>query len=176
MPEKTSSFLKSPQTWIIVILLAVIAAFAFSHFNKPKPNRLQQAAAYFDAIEAEERAEAEKEKARLAEIEAAKAAEEKRIVEANVEVEKLRRLVEETAPIREKSREQSRYQYANKQECFQQGQLTTCMVTCQDQYGSKIRESMNAGYNSAANGWNHYSLSGTYGSLSSVFQAVCSSK
>ena len=62
MPEKTSSFLKNPQTWIIVILLAVIAAFAFSHFNKPKPNRLQQAAAYFDAIEAEERAEAEKEK------------------------------------------------------------------------------------------------------------------
>lgn len=57
-------FWQVPQNWIIAFLVVGIAGyFAYREFSKPKINRLQQASAYFDALEAEERAEAEKQAA-----------------------------------------------------------------------------------------------------------------
>ncbi|EIA3112218.1 tetratricopeptide repeat protein [Vibrio cholerae] len=57
-------FWQVPQNWIIASLVVGIAGyFAYQEFSKPKVNRLQQASAYFDALEAEERAEAEKQAA-----------------------------------------------------------------------------------------------------------------
>ncbi|MGN5051821.1 tetratricopeptide repeat protein [Aeromonas veronii] len=57
-------FWQVPQNWIIALLVVGIAGyFAYQEFSKPKVNRLQQASAYFDALEAEERAEAEKQAA-----------------------------------------------------------------------------------------------------------------
>lgn len=57
-------FWQVPQNWIIAFLEVGIAGyFAYREFSKPKINRLQQASAYFDALEAEESAEAEKQAA-----------------------------------------------------------------------------------------------------------------
>lgn len=178
MPEKTSSFLKNPQTWIIVILLAVIAAFAFSHFNKPKTNRLQQAAAHFDAIEAEERAEAEKEKARLAEIAAAKAAEEAKVAaqQAKDAEEKLKQQSARVASTYQQAANQpSRYQFVNQESCNRQDQVVSCTITCQDQYGNQKRLGKSAYYVPVSRTWGSYDMSGTYGSLTAIFMAMCSS-
>ncbi|GIA08357.1 hypothetical protein VCSRO83_3759 [Vibrio cholerae] len=45
------------------MVVGIAGYFAYQEFSKPKVNRLQQASAYFDALEAEERAEAEKQAA-----------------------------------------------------------------------------------------------------------------
>ena len=59
MTEKKRAW-QAPQNWVIALLLLGIAGyFAIHYLHKPKVNRLQQATAYFDALEAEERAERE---------------------------------------------------------------------------------------------------------------------
>ena len=59
MTEKKRAW-QVPQNWVIALLLLGIAGyFAIHYLHKPKVNRLQQATAYFDALEAEERAERE---------------------------------------------------------------------------------------------------------------------
>lgn len=85
MSEKTP-FWKLPQNYIIAILLLGITGYIGYQQLQPKTNKLAQASAYFDSIDAEERAEAEKkraaeekEKARLAAIEMEKAKEEARL-------------------------------------------------------------------------------------------------
>ncbi len=87
MSEKTP-FWKQPQNYIIAILLLGITGYIGYQQLQPKTNKLAQASAYFDAIDAEERAEAEKkraaeekEKARLAAIEMEKAKEEARVAQ-----------------------------------------------------------------------------------------------
>lgn len=176
MPEKTSSFLKSPQAWIIVILLAVIAAFAFSHFNKPKPNRLQQAAAHFDAIEAEERAEAEKEKARLAEIAAAKAEAEAKAAADKLRLEEASRLAREaTAYLKQQNTQNqqapSRYAYFNTNGCSSDNRLTSCYVICRDQYESSKELYMSANFYPSTSEWSMGD--GFHRSLESAFNSEC---
>ena len=59
MTEKKRAW-QVPQNWVIALLLLGIAGyFAIHYLHKPKVNRLQQATAYFDALEAQERAERE---------------------------------------------------------------------------------------------------------------------
>jgi predicted membrane-bound mannosyltransferase len=175
MPTATPlSLWKSPQTWIIVILLAVIAAFAFAHFNKPKANRLQQASAYFDALDAEDRAKAEQEKARVAKEQAAKAEEEAkaaRVQAAKAEAQAKASRQREVQQTQVQSTNNSDSWHYSDHRSWCTGTSFYCPVTCSNGRGGTREITVHVDLMESGGGW--YSDGVVKSSPEALYQYAC---
>lgn len=187
MSEKTP-FWKQPQNYIIAILLLGIGGYIGYQQLQPKTNKLAQASAYFDAIDAEERAEAEKkraaeekEKARLAAIEMERAKEEARIAQQKVKAAEERARQERASQAardavaymnnQQQQQSPSLYSYTNTEGCSSDNRLTSCYVICRDQYGSTKRVYMSANFYPSTSEWS--TGDGFHRSIESAFNAEC---
>ncbi|MBE3670631.1 hypothetical protein BOO25_17030 [Vibrio navarrensis] len=169
-------FWQVPQNWIIASLVVGIAGyFAYQEFSKPKVNRLQQASAYFDALEAEERAEAEKQAALKAKQQA------KQALAQAAQAKKEAQAAQERANQAQQQKQQMYAQNArnwvlNKVDsCFDQNnEFSTkwCDITCVN--GNGDYESKQGVWVSFVNGsWSGSAAPGVHSSPTAYYQAVC---
>lgn len=188
MSEKTP-FWKQPQNYIIAILLLGIAGYIGYQQLQPKTNKLAQASAYFDAIDAEERSEAEKkraaeekEKARLAAIEMEKAKEEVRIAQQKARIaEEEKQAIKKQAKERQQATNNSSaklWTLENIGYCTPLNSGTTfCDVTCVNGLGQKLNVSgLLLNYTEHWGWYNQQQVSGYHKTRLSFFQAYCASK
>lgn len=189
MSEKTP-FWKQPQNYIIAILLLGIAGYIGNQQLQPKTNKLAQASAYFDAIDAEERAEAEKkraaeekEKARLAAIEMEKAKEEARIAQQKAkQAEQQAQLAKaQQQNIQRQAQQQQQAAYnANANNWMVQtlrhcigSSVVTCDLICVNGNGTTRTVSASVYY---VNNWYMGNeVNGTFSTTNQYYQAVCQS-
>ncbi|HAS3607248.1 tetratricopeptide repeat protein [Vibrio cholerae] len=183
-------FWQVPQNWIIALLVVGIAGyFAYQEFSKPKVNRLQQASAYFDALEAEERAEAEKQAALKAKQQAeqalAQAAQAKKEAQtAQNEAQAAKERANQAQQQANAAEQQKQQMYArnarnwvlNKVDsCFDQNnEFSTkwCDITCVN--GNGDYESKQGVWVSFVNGsWSGSAAPGVHSSPTAYYQAVC---
>lgn len=190
MSEKTP-FWKQPQNYIIAILLLGIAGYIEYQQLQPKTNKLAQATAYFDAIDAEERADAEKnraveekEKARLAAIEMEKAKEEARIAQQKAkEAEQQAQLAKaQQQNIQRQAQQQQQAAYnANAsnwmmhqiKNCHRAGESTNCELVCVN--GNGITQSFWTSITYKSGYYYGYPSPGSYRTSTEYYQNACQS-
>ncbi|ENM5742688.1 hypothetical protein V9N60_001981 [Vibrio metoecus] len=175
-------FWQVPQNWIIASLVVGIAGyFAYLEFSKPKVNRLQQASAYFDALEAEERAEAEKQAALKAKQQAeqalAQAAQAKK--EAQAAKERANQ-AQQQANAAEQQKQQMYAQNARNwvlretQYCNSYSDNSiNCDVICVNGNGQERKKSSLFAMFDSAVGWYGSDAPRYYSSYTAYYQAVC---
>lgn len=176
MSEKTP-FWKQPQNYIIAILLLGIAGYIGFQQLQPKTNKLAQASAYFDSLEAEERAEAEQKRAAL-EIEKARLvleAAEKAKEEAEAAETKARLAAQQAREATQQAETQvaqPNYWYFNNVTYCTDTDYVICDIICSNpSYGdTKITTSITR-YDGG--GWGGGNVDGIFDSQQAVFQAEC---
>ena len=200
MTEKKRAW-QVPQNWVIALLLLGIAGyFAIHYLHKPKVNRLQQATAYFDALEAQERAEREHQAAlqaqqqataeRLAAQQAQQAAAQARqqAEEANRQVAQAQQQADQAKASAQaaQQRQQQAYAQNGRQWMLQSTENCTevngvdypryfCNVICVNGNGqTQTRKRVMTWYQSGL-GWIGYrdDATGSYSSQTAFYQAVC---
>lgn len=200
MTEKKRAW-QVPQNWVIALLLLGIAGyFAIHYLHKPKVNRLQQATAYFDALEAQERAEREHQAAlqaqqqataeRLAAQQAQQAAAQARqqAEEANRQVAQAQQQADQAKASAQEAQQRQQQAYAQngRQWMLQSTENCTevdgvdypryfCNVICVNGNGqTQTRKSVMTWYQSGV-GWIGYrdDATGSYSSQTAFYQAVC---
>jgi flagellar biosynthesis GTPase FlhF len=200
MTEKKRAW-QVPQNWVIALLLLGIAGyFAIHYLHKPKVNRLQQATAYFDALEAQERAEREHQAAlqaqqqataeRLAAQQAQQAAAQARqqAEEANRQVAQAQQQADQAKASAQaaQQRQQQAYAQNGRQWMLQSTENCTevdgvdypryfCNVICVNGNGqTQTRKRVMTWYQSGV-GWIGYrdDATGSYSSQTAFYQAVC---
>ncbi|KJR21273.1 hypothetical protein BOO91_14030 [Vibrio navarrensis] len=168
-------FWQVPQNWIIALLVVGIAGyFAYQEFSKPKVNRLQQASAYFDALEAEERAEAEKQAALKAKQQAEQA-----LAQA-AQAKKEAQAAQERANQAQQQKQQMyaqnsrNWQLRETQYCNSYSDNSiNCDVICVNGNGQERKKnSLFAMFDSAV-GWYGSDAPRYYRSYTAYYQAVC---
>ncbi len=176
MSDKTP-FWKQPQNYIIAILLMGIAGYIGYQQLQPKTNKLAQASAYFDAQEAEERAEAEKkraafelEKAQLALEAAEKAKAEAEEAKTALAVKQLRDAIQSST--QQEQVAQPDYWYFNNVTYCGDGDYFICEVICSNpSRGDTTKAIWITRYESG--GWGGGNVDGIFDSQQAVFQAEC---
>ena len=204
MTEKKRAW-QVPQNWVIALLLGIAGYFAIHYLHKPKVNRLQQATAYFDALEAEERAEREHQAALQAQQQAAaerlaattaKAAEQQAqqvAAQAKQQAEAASQQVAQalqqadqakTSAQAAQQRQQQAYAQNGRQWMLQKTgfcsdstvgdvQYHNCEVTCVNGNGQTRALGMETSWYQSELGWVGYKVSGSYGTQTAFYQAVC---
>lgn len=159
-PSRCLGFVKV-QTLIIVVLLIAVAVLAYLQFVPKQGNsqRLQQASAMFDSLEAQERAEAANRDAEHARNRARKA-------EQEVEAVRQQARSYEAASA-------SDWRYQNHNSCNTSGDVYTCNIICVNGQG-QTRSFINGTTRlSGGGGWSGPAPINVYGSPTAVFQAYC---
>ena len=161
MTEKKRAW-QVPQNWVIALLLLGIAGyFAIHYLHKPKVNRLQQATAYFDALEAEEA--------------------NRQVAQAQQQADQAKASAQEA-----QQRQQQAYAQNGRQWMLQSTENCTeadgidhpfyyCNVICVNGNGqTQTRKSVGSWYQSGV-GWIGYrgDATGSYSSQTAFYQAVC---
>ena len=198
MTEKKRAW-QVPQNWVIALLLLGIAGyFAIHYLHKPKVNRLQQATAYFDALEAEERAEREHQAAlqaqqqataeRLAAQQAQQAAAQARqqAEEANRQVAQAQQQADQAKASAQEAQQRQQQAYAQNGRqwmlqktgyCSESSvgdvQYYNCEVTCVNGNGQTRSLGFQTSWYQSGVGWIGYDATGSYSSQTAFYQAVC---
>jgi len=159
-PSGSLGFVKI-QTLIIAVLLVTVAVLAYLQFFPKHSNsqRLQQASAMFDAMEAQDHAEAAKRDAEHARNRARKA-------EQEAETARQQARSDEAASA-------SDWRYQNHNSCNTSGDSYTCNIICVNAQG-QTRSFINGTTRlSGGGGWSGPAPINVYGSPTAVFQAYC---
>ncbi|EIY4763867.1 TPA: tetratricopeptide repeat protein [Vibrio cholerae] len=176
-------FWQVPQNWIIASLVVGIAGyFAYQEFSKPKVNRLQQASAYFDALEAEERAEAEKQAALKAKQQAEQAL--AQAAQAKKEAQAAQERANQAQQQAKDAQQQKQQMYAQNARNWVLNKLDfcvdyndewssqSCSVTCVNGNGDyKTKTVVNVSF--VAGSWQGTDAPGFHASPTIYYQAVC---
>ncbi|HGE6027956.1 TPA: hypothetical protein ACGGS6_001018 [Vibrio cholerae] len=183
-------FWQVPQNWIIALLVVGIAGyFAYQEFSKQKVNRLQQASAYFDALEAEERAEAEKQAAIKAKQQAeqalAQAAQAKKEAQtAQNEAQAAKERANQAQQQANAAEQQKQQMYAQNARNWVLNKLDFCVdhndewstkfcnVTCVNGNGD-YKTKQGVWVNFVAGSWQGTDAPGFHSSPTAYYQAVC---
>lgn len=165
--QPTKSAWRQPQNYIIAALLLGIAGYVAYQQLQPKASPLAQASAYFDALEAEERAAAALKQAEQAQAQAEQAR--RQAEQARVQAENERRQREQQAASHSRALANS-WSYRNHSACSRSGSSTSCVVTCANGNGSSrtISGTATQMYDGK---WVGYG--GVYSSMIGVFMAAC---
>ncbi|MGT8838469.1 hypothetical protein [Vibrio cholerae] len=176
-------FWQVPQNWIIASLVVGIAGyFAYQEFSKPKVNRLQQASAYFDALEAEERAEAEKQAALKAKQQAEQAL--AQAAQAKKEAQAVQERANQAQQQAKDAQQQKQQMYAQNARNWVLNKLDWCVdhndewstkfcnVTCVNGNGD-YKTKQGVWVNFVAGSWQGPAAPGFHASPTIYYQAVC---